>query len=284
MIATRKGLSGMRGLMGRNMRGLGAEVIHGVTLATCNTGTVEGDYACSRRNQDLVQQSYGEAPGLFVDQTNPAGWMSWLGPFKTYEERLAMAAAVPQTAAGAAQLQQQINSQVALSLFRPGASTSGSSTPSSYTPRVSFSSSRGGSTLYVGDSWTITITGAAPGAEIKVTGGKNGASPTVSMGSADGSGKFVLTGTVTSEEIGTWSESWAAGGLNAGSFSFTVTSGPGGSTSTGTGQSNTPVPTNSTVVVGGSSWFTGEMISGVPNWMLLAGGAVGAYFVLGGKH
>lgn len=254
MIATRKSGAGARFLRAHNLRrGLGAGTVHGVELETCNSGNIPADLACSERNRIAVAESYGESPVNYVD-SNTAGWMNLTGPWISTAQRMTLAAAARTTTTPP-----------------PGASA----------PRVVFTNSRGGSTLYPGDTWTVRITGAAPNAEVRVTGGKNGAVDTNRMGTTDAAGSFTLSGVVSSEELGNWAETWTAGGVNTGSFSFSVVSGPGGTTGggsgSGTGGGATPPPSSNS-----STWFTEEIISGIPNWMLIAG--AGAFFIFGGKH
>lgn len=95
--------------------------------------------------------------------------------------------------------------------------------PTSYAPRLSFNTSRGGSTVYAGDTWTITITGAPPNQPVSVLGvHPDGGSATQGYGNTDGSGNFKLAGTITPDMTGNWQETWTVGGQQAGSFSFTV--------------------------------------------------------------
>lgn len=96
---------------------------------------------------------------------------------------------------------------------------------------VHFQSSRGGTLVYPGDTWTVTISGASPNLPVQVQGGKNGASNTTPMGSTDSAGNFSLSGRFTQDDIGSWVENWSVGGRGSGSFNFTVGSVP--TTSTG---------------------------------------------------
>lgn len=96
-----------------------------------------------------------------------------------------------------------------------------------YNPQLSFTTSRGGTALQVGDSWEISITGAPPNTPVSVTGGKTGVQTTTVMGTTDGSGNFSISGTFTPDQVATWSEVWQVGGLRVGSLiAFTVSPPP----------------------------------------------------------
>ena len=84
--------------------------------------------------------------------------------------------------------------------------------------RVSFTSSRGGNSLQVGDTWLVSITGATPSKQVTAKVG----SDTTPMGTTDAAGNFTLAGAARTADVGAWNESWAVGGLPSGSFSFTV--------------------------------------------------------------
>jgi hypothetical protein len=56
-----------------------------------------------------------------------------------------------------------------------------------------------------------------------------------------------------------------------------------GSSSGGTSSTPTPVPTP-TPTPTTSDWFSGSMISGIPNWALLAAGGLVAFLAFGGKR
>lgn len=101
-------------------------------------------------------------------------------------------------------------------------STSPPPTPT-YSPRLSFNTSRGGSTVYPGDTWTIQISGAPPSQPVSVLGvHPDGGSATQGYGNTDGSGSFALAGAITADMVGNWQETWSVGGQQVGSFSFTV--------------------------------------------------------------
>jgi hypothetical protein len=58
----------------------------------------------------------------------------------------------------------------------------------------------------------------------------------------------------------------------------------GSQTATGTGVQYTASPSPTSVTTTTGSWFTDQMISGVPNWALLAAAAVVAVLAFGGKR
>lgn len=96
-----------------------------------------------------------------------------------------------------------------------------------YSPQLSFTSSRGGTALQVGDSWQISITGAPPNTAVSVTGGKTGVQTTTVMGTTDGAGNFSISGTFTPDQVATWSEIWQVGESRVGSLiAFTVSPPP----------------------------------------------------------
>jgi hypothetical protein len=163
-----------------------------------------------------------------------------------------------------------------------------------FNPRIVFTNSRGGSTLYPGDTWKIQVSGAYPNSAISVVGGKNGAQDVVQMGTADASGNFALSGTANSSELGTWNETWRSGAHTIGSISFSIAAGPGGTVGGGSGGGAGSGSGGSGGSGGGggtmspdssfTKWFTEEMISGIPNWILVAGGLVGGVVLAGGKR
>ncbi len=94
---------------------------------------------------------------------------------------------------------------------------------------LSFSTSRGSAALRPGDTWRVSITGASPNTQVSVQGGKNGARDIAAMGVTDSSGNFSVSGTITADQLGAWSETWSVGSAVSGSFAFTVAAGDGGS-------------------------------------------------------
>jgi len=90
--------------------------------------------------------------------------------------------------------------------------------------QLSFTSSRGGTALQVGDTWLVAITGATPNSPVTVSGsGNTGTFGATSMGSTDSNGNYSKSGAVGTGELGSWSEQWAVGGVPSGSsVSFSV--------------------------------------------------------------
>ena len=164
------------------------------------------------------------------------------------------------------------------------AAGSGSSSQGSGKGSLTFSTPRSGGVLYPGDVWTIKISGATPNSPVAVTGNGSaatyGTNITTPMGTTDSSGNWALSGSIDSSQIGQWYENWSVGGQSVGSFSFTVQATPAGSSS---GSSSSSSSGSSTSV--SASWFTDDsLISGVPNWTLIAAAAAVAVFAFGGKR
>jgi len=155
--------------------------------------------------------------------------------------------------------------------------------------------SRGGVNCQVGDSWKITITGAKPNAAVRADSATNGTgNGSANVGNTDGAGSFTLGGTFTSAQIGNWHEVWYVDGVVVGDIWFNVapaTASPtpttqgGGTTLPTSGGSETTNPNAGGMVawegMPSASWFTQSMVGGVPNWMLLAGGAVVLFMMKG---
>jgi len=149
-----------------------------------------------------------------------------------------------------------------------------------YSPRVTFTNSRGGNVLYPGDTWAIQITGGRPNSTVYVMGGKNGGSDTNRMGVSDSSGNFSLSGTINAGDVGSWGEQWSVGGISAGGFSFVVQPAPAQTTTPPPANQTTPPPQLQTDPPAALS-FGGFDLSAIPWWGWLAGGA-GAIFLFGG--
>lgn len=181
--------------------------------------------------------------------------------------------------------------------------------PVSFTPsggarggQFTFTNSRGGQTLQVGDTWTVKITGASPNSPVTVSGVMPGAAFTdTPMGSTDSSGSFVKSGQLDSSTVGTWNESWKVGGQLSGSASFTVAAAttPAGKTvvqSSGApagagapgpdGSAGSGTPAGGTA---GSFDFAGSFSCadpatcwfGFPKWAVLVAAAGVGWFMLG---
>lgn len=168
---------------------------------------------------------------------------------------------------------------------------------------------RGGSVFQIGDNWRLVVTGP-PNQPVTANAIQNGTSlGTTPMGNTDATGTLTLTGSIAPSSIGTWQETWLVGGQLAGNVSFTVpnppaatttaappsnglstsaptgnTGLPAGSVNQNQGGSNTPLGPNggtntSPDTTSATNWFTQEMITGFPNWALLAAG-LGAALIL----
>ena len=79
--------------------------------------------------------------------------------------------------------------------------------------------------MQVGDTWTASITGAQANAPVVVVGGMNGVLGNNQVGTTDANGNFALSGTCTSDEVGSWTEQWMVGGDLVGSISFSIVTG-----------------------------------------------------------
>jgi hypothetical protein len=83
---------------------------------------------------------------------------------------------------------------------------------------------RGGTDYHAGDMFTLTVKGQPnqPVSVIQNTNNTIGNSPVV-LGSTDGSGIFIISGTWSSSDVGTYAQVWSAGNLQARPvLSFTV--------------------------------------------------------------
>ncbi len=133
--------------------------------------------------------------------------------------------------------------------------------------------------FYVGDSWLISVAGA-PNTTVWVSGGKNGASAMTQMGVTDPSGNFVLTGKMTADQVGTWTETWMVGSQSATPIVFTVSQPPSGVTQT-IGSTSTTA-TQATVSNPLSSLLDLQLF-GFPAWMVAGAGFL-AYKLFGGRR
>jgi hypothetical protein len=86
----------------------------------------------------------------------------------------------------------------------------------------SFQASRGGSTFYPGDTWTVRITGSLPNAPVAVQGGRDGASDITPTGATDANGNFTLSGTFMLADAGSWQETWMVGSDTVATCSFSL--------------------------------------------------------------
>jgi len=218
---------------------------------------------------------------VYGDSTCPSGSHATCGAFKVppldvwfqYMTQLQVASLASIQAANLAAAIAYANAQGGANPgTQPGSYNGGSTGGGATAARLTFTTSRGGSTLQPGDGWVIQITGAAPNSQ--VTGYSmqpNGQSGTSPFGNTDSQGNFRLTGTVDASSVGNWQETWYVGGQSVGSFSFTVAAGgSGGGSSSGGGSGGI---TDGTVSIAGTS---------IPVWALAVG--LGALFLMGGKR
>ena len=185
-----------------------------------------------------------------------------------------------------ADVQAQYVANQAAAAARAAAQTPVAQTQQSGGGTLTFSTPRSNGVLYPGDAWTITIKGATPNAPVAVTGNSSpasfGTNVTTPMGTTDGSGNWALSGSIDSSQIGKWFEDWSVGGHSVGSFSFRVAQAPAGADA-GSAPAGSGAPSGSASVLD-TSWFTSSMISGIPNWALLAAGGLVAFLAFGGNR
>lgn len=157
--------------------------------------------------------------------------------------------------------------------------------------KFTFASSRGGTAFQVGDTWQISITGATPNAPVTVSGSMMGSSFSgTSMGTTDSSGNFSKSGTFDTSTVGSWQETWAVGGAQSGTVSFTVAAATtpagqtiitssgapaAGSAATGSSSGSSTGSTSSTTIAGFD-------LSSIPWWGWAIGAGV-AIFAMRGK-
>lgn len=141
--------------------------------------------------------------------------------------------------------------------------------------QLTFSTSRGGTSLQVGDTWQVSITGASPNSPVTVKMG----SDITPMGSTDGAGSFSKSGTFDSSTVGSWQETWAVGGVTSGSVSFTVAAAttPDGKTIIKSGGTQTGSTSATSISIGGFD------LSTIPWWGWLAAGGAVLYAMKGGR-
>ena len=158
--------------------------------------------------------------------------------------------------------------------------------------KMIFTSSRGGTNVFqVGDTWQVQITGASPNSPVTVSGSMPGGTFSgTSMGSTDNSGNFSKSGTFDTSTVGSWQETWAVGGAQSGTVSFTVAAATtpagqtiitssgapaAGSAATGSSSGSSTGSTSSTTIAGFD-------LSSIPWWGWAIGAGV-AIFAMRGK-
>lgn len=154
--------------------------------------------------------------------------------------------------------------------------------------QVSFTSPHG-TAAKVGDTWLIKITGAAPGGQVTVIGGKNGAQDRSNMGLTDSSGTWQQGGIFTSDQVGTWSETWTVNGAPSGSYTFSVS--PGTAPTTPAGAvivTSSGAPTSTPAVIDPATGLpvvaaSGFSFSSLPWWAWAGAAGVAFLAMKGGK-
>jgi hypothetical protein len=161
--------------------------------------------------------------------------------------------------------------------------------PSPSGGQLSFTSSRGayvpgGTTLQVGDTWHLSITGATPNAPVTVSGSMpSGGFSNTPMGTTDSSGNFSKAGTLDSSAVGPWVEYWAVGGVSSGGVAFNVVPATASTGSAPTPPVNPPASSGSSSGASSSSTvIAGFDLSSIPTWGWLAAAAGVAFFAFGG--
>jgi hypothetical protein len=155
--------------------------------------------------------------------------------------------------------------------------------------RVTFTSSRGGNVLQVGDTWLVSIAGATPNKPVTAKVG----SDVTPMGTTDAGGNFTLAGTARTADVGAWNETWAVDGVPSGGFSFTVQpavtpegkkviNSSGAGSGSGTGGDVAGAGTGGGTGAGsGSPASTSFDLSTIPTWGWVVA-AVAAFFMFKG--
>jgi len=121
------------------------------------------------------------------------------------------------------------------------------------TVQISVTGPQSGSTYYVGDSYTFTVTGAANAAVSVTSNGTN-----YPEGTTNSSGVYTLSGSWSSGAVGSYTQTWYVAGVAAPTYTVTIKS--------------LPTPTVSWSVTGpqsGSTYYAGDSytvtVTGAPN-------------------
>ena len=89
-----------------------------------------------------------------------------------------------------------------------------------------------GAAFQVGDKLQVLITRGKPGAQVTASSSHNGgAAGTATMGTLDAAGEYATIATMTTSEVGSWTEQWFVDGQKVGDFSFQVRDSQPGTTS-----------------------------------------------------
>lgn len=109
-------------------------------------------------------------------------------------------------------------------------------------PRMNVTTSSGNpAAMKVGDSYTVSITGAQPNARVMVTATQGATTIQDATGQAftDANGNFSISGVAENAHLGAWSEVWRVGNVVIGNWNFTIS--PSGVSGVG---AIIPVPNN----------------------------------------
>jgi len=181
-----------------------------------------------------------------------------------------------------------LNSLVAPSAASQGyVASAGTAPATSYSPTISLSNvTRPGQPFQAGDSFALSIIGAAPNKPVAVTSQHNGAGSSANFGNTDSHGNFSTSGVMTADTIGSWTEQWSVGGVPLQALTFTVSAAPSATSASGGGLAPAPLAANPLVanplaLSASASWFSGSTF-GLPNWMLLLAG--GGLLYMGFRH
>ena len=168
----------------------------------------------------------------------------------------------------------------------PANSTSVAPTGAAPGVSLAFITSRGGTVLQPGDTWTIKISGATPNIQVSASGIKSGQSlGTTSFGSTDANGNFTLSGSIDSTMLGSWAETWYVGSQTAGQLSFSVVAqGSAPAPIVGSGGPVVNVTGTATPQSSLTSLISGN-VGGIPtSYLLIGGGALVLILLMGSRR
>ncbi len=155
------------------------------------------------------------------------------------------------------------------------------------TPSLSFTKTSGASpypAFIVGDSWTATITGPA-NQPVWLQSSRSGSPMILSqVGMTDSTGRFSLSGTVGTGEIGSWVETWYVGGINVGGATLTNATSLGTITFSVSAAPHTSADATNTTPPVPPMILPPVMSGGFPSWVWIAGVGVLAFSLLGGRR
>ena len=265
------------GLRGCGRYGLGAVILAPPAYENCD----DYDSACVARNQ-VLSNAYDLAASQDQAQQNMDQCMANAQnatPGAQYDATVARCN-------GQFAIQNSVDPSAALAAAIAAQSASPGTVPASGSQparggQLTFTTSRGGNALQVGDTWLVAITGASPNSPVTVSGSMpSGAFSGTPKGSTDANGNFSVAGSVDSSQIGAWSETWSVGGATSGSFAFTVV--PPSLVATTGAPASGGTPASAGAVASSGTAVTSVTASSIPWWVWLVA-AGGAVFMFGGK-